>query len=45
MKRLFIKVAPSVDRRDRWMAGLGNTIYRAWSAPRWLSWRSWTYYR
>jgi hypothetical protein len=32
-------VAPGTDGRDRWMIVVGNTIMRAWSAPRWLSWR------
>ena len=34
----FICVAASVDGRDRWMCGYGNTISLAWSMPRWLSW-------
>ena len=34
----FICVAPGWDGKDRWMVGIGNTIFRAWSMPRWLSW-------
>ena len=28
----------SVDGRDRWLLIYRNSITRAWSAPRWLSW-------
>lgn len=40
MKLPFIEIVESVDGRDRWVAGTGNSIRWAWSAPRWLSWRS-----
>jgi hypothetical protein len=34
----FVNVAPGMNGQDRWMVGIGNTIFRAWSMPRWLSW-------
>jgi hypothetical protein len=41
VKRTFIQVAPSADRRDRWLIGWGGTIRWAWSMPKWLSPVSW----
>lgn len=40
MKLPFLRIVPSVDGRDRWMAGTGNTIRWAWSAPKWMSYAS-----
>ena len=38
--RIVLQVGSSVDGRDRWQLCRGNTIVKAWSAPRWLSWKS-----
>ena len=40
MKRPFLTIGPGINGRDRWLAGTGNTILWAWSAPRGLSFRS-----
>lgn len=39
--RRFLKIVPSTDHRDRWLAGHGNHIEWAWSAPRIMSLVSW----
>ena len=37
--RYSVTVGASIDGRDRWQLCRGNTIVRAWSMPRWLSFR------
>jgi hypothetical protein len=37
---VFFQIIPSVDGRDRWAAGTGNTLRWMWKAPRWFSFRS-----
>ena len=34
-----IMIVPSVDGRDRWLLCHRNSILRAWSMPRWLSFK------
>ena len=40
-----LQVVSSTDGRDRWLLVKGNGIERAWSAPKWLSLRSWLWRR
>lgn len=40
-----LQIASSTDGRDRWLLVKGNGIIRAWSAPKWLSLRSWLWKR
>lgn len=40
--RLSVVIGSSMDGCDRWMICRGNTIVRAWSMPRWLSFRRFT---
>jgi hypothetical protein len=35
----FLDIGPGMNWRDRWSFGVGNSIYRAWSMPRWMSFR------
>jgi hypothetical protein len=39
-RRYFLTIGPGMNGRDRWLAGRGNSILWAWSAPSWLSFRS-----
>lgn len=37
VKRPFLVAVPG-HNGTRWLAGWGNTIHWAWTAPRWLAW-------
>lgn len=35
-----LQIVPATSGNDRWLVVKGNGIIKAWSAPRWLSFRS-----
>lgn len=40
-----LQIVPATNGRDRWLLVRGNGIIKAWSAPKWLSLRSWLWKR